>query len=66
MGAFPTAMAPHFFRSFATALGAALHVEVAGEDDHHRLEACFKALGRALRDATRVEGVALPSTKGSL
>ena len=66
VGAFPTLMAPHFLRSFSTALGAALHVEVDGEDDHHRLEACFKALGRALRDASRVEGAELPSTKGIL
>lgn len=66
VGAFPTAMAPHFFRSFSTALGAALHVEVDGEDDHHRLEACFKAVGRSLRDACRIEGVDLPSTKGIL
>ena len=66
VGALPTSLAPHFFRSLATALGAALHVEVRGEDDHHRLEACFKGVGRALRQACRVEGATLPSTKGVL
>ena len=66
VGELPTALAPHFFRSLASGLGAALHVEVRGEDDHHRLEACFKGVGRALRQACRVEGSALPSTKGVL
>ena len=43
-----------------------IHVEVRGENAHHMVEACFKALGRALRQAIRVEGDALPSTKGIL
>ncbi|MEX2124283.1 MAG: bifunctional histidinol-phosphatase/imidazoleglycerol-phosphate dehydratase HisB [Woeseia sp.] len=66
VGALPTELVPHFFRSFAESLGAALHVEVHGENTHHMVEACFKAVGRALRQAIRREGEAMPSTKGVL
>jgi histidinol-phosphate aminotransferase/imidazoleglycerol-phosphate dehydratase/histidinol-phosphatase len=66
IGAYPTEMTPHIFRSFADALGAAVHVRVDGQNDHHKVEACFKAFGRALRQAVRVEGDTLPSTKGVL
>jgi histidinol-phosphate aminotransferase/imidazoleglycerol-phosphate dehydratase/histidinol-phosphatase len=64
IGEYPTEMTAHVFRSFADSLGAAIHVSVTGENDHHKTEACFKAFGRALRQAVRVEGSALPSTKG--
>jgi histidinol-phosphate aminotransferase/imidazoleglycerol-phosphate dehydratase/histidinol-phosphatase len=66
IGDYPTEMTPHVFRSLADSIGAAIHVKVEGENDHHKTEACFKALGRALRDAIRLEGDALPSTKGVL
>ncbi len=66
VGGLATELVPHFFGSFATALGAALHVEARGENDHHRIEACFKGLGRALRQAIARDGDALPSTKGVL
>jgi histidinol-phosphate aminotransferase/imidazoleglycerol-phosphate dehydratase/histidinol-phosphatase len=66
IGAYPTEMTPHIFRSFADSMGAAIHVRVAGENDHHKVEACFKAFGRALRPALRREGSDLPSTKGVL
>lgn len=66
IGALPAALVPHWFRSFATALGATLHVAVRGEDDHHKAEAAFKATGRALRQAMRLDGSGVPSTKGSL
>lgn len=64
IGAYPTEMTAHVFRSLSETLGAAIHVRVEGENDHHKTEACFKAFGRALRDAIRCEGDALPSTKG--
>ncbi len=64
IGDYPTEMTAHVFRSFADAMGAAIHVTVTGQNDHHKTEACFKAFGRALRQAIRVEGQALPSTKG--
>lgn len=66
VGGLSTELVPHFFRSFAEALGAALHVAVRGENTHHMVEACFKAVGRALRQAIRHEGGDVPSTKGVL
>jgi histidinol-phosphate aminotransferase/imidazoleglycerol-phosphate dehydratase/histidinol-phosphatase len=68
VGAYPTEMTPHVFRSLADSLRAAIHVTVKGENDHHKVEACFKAFGRALRPALAIEGRgnALPSTKGLL
>jgi imidazoleglycerol-phosphate dehydratase / histidinol-phosphatase len=68
VGTLPTELVPHFFRSFADALGATLHLEVRGENTHHMVEACFKVVGRALRQAiARNEAaVAVPSSKGVL
>lgn len=66
VGGLPTELVPHFFRSLADSLGAALHVSVTGENTHHMVEACFKGVGRALRQAFRREGEQLPSTKGLL
>jgi histidinol-phosphate aminotransferase len=66
IGDYPTQMTSHVFRSLADSMGAAIHVKVEGENDHHKTEACFKAFGRALRDSIRLEGDALPSTKGVL
>ena len=66
IGEYQTEMTAHAFRSLSETLGASIHVEVAGGNDHHKTEACYKALGRALRQATRIEGDALPSTKGML
>ena len=68
VGDYPTEMTPHVFRSLADSLGAAIHVRLSGENDHHKVEACFKAFGRALRQALAIEGKSdtLPSTKGML
>ncbi|HWM29823.1 MAG TPA: bifunctional histidinol-phosphatase/imidazoleglycerol-phosphate dehydratase HisB [Woeseiaceae bacterium] len=66
VGGLPTELVPHFFRSFSESLGAALHIEVRGENTHHMVEACFKGVGRALRQAIRREGEEMPSTKGVL
>lgn len=66
VGELPTELVPHFFRSLADTLGAALHLTVRGENTHHQIEACFKGVGRALRAALRREGHDLPSTKGML
>ncbi len=66
VGALPTELVPHFFRSLSDALGCALHLTVRGENTHHMIEACFKGVGRALRPALRREGQDLPSTKGIL
>jgi imidazoleglycerol-phosphate dehydratase len=60
-------MAEHFWQSFATAAGITLHVRLkAGKNTHHIVEACFKGVARCLRDAVRVEGTGVPSTKGVL
>jgi imidazoleglycerol-phosphate dehydratase/histidinol-phosphatase len=66
VGALPSELVPHFFRSLAQSLGAALHLTVRGENTHHMIEACFKGVGRALRPALRRDGDALPTTKGML
>lgn len=66
VGGLATELVPHFFRSLADSLGAAIHVSVTGENAHHMIEACFKGTGRALRQAFRREGRDLPSTKGVL
>lgn len=66
IGGLSTEMVEHFFRSFSQALGANLHLRIRGENTHHMIEACFKALARCLRQALRVEGQALPSSKGVL
>jgi len=66
VGGLPTELVPHFFRSLGEALGAAIHVDVRGENSHHMVEACFKSVGRSLRQAFRREGQELPTTKGVL
>ena len=66
VGELPTELVPHFFRSLAEALGAALHISVRGEYSHHMIESCFKGVGRALRQAVRIESAELPITKVAL
>ncbi len=66
VGGLPTELVPHFFRSVADTLGAAIQIRVAGENTHHMVEACFKGFARALRQALVREGSELPSTKGTL
>jgi histidinol-phosphate aminotransferase/imidazoleglycerol-phosphate dehydratase/histidinol-phosphatase len=66
VGEFPVEMCPHFFESLAQTLGAAIHIDVKGDNSHHMIEACFKGVGRALRPALAVSGSDIPSTKGSL
>ena len=68
IGGLSTEMIPHLLQSFATDGRFSLHVRLlAGDNDHHRAEATFKALARALDDATRPDarlGLEVPSTKG--
>ena len=65
--AFDPQLAEHAVSSFATAAGITVHVTLKrGRNAHHIIEATFKGLARSLRDAVRVEGAALPSTKGVL
>ncbi len=58
---------PHVLRSLAVASRSCLHVTtLAGENDHHKAEAAFKALALALRRAVAPDGDGIPSTKGVL
>ncbi|GAB4328784.1 MAG: imidazoleglycerol-phosphate dehydratase HisB [Dehalococcoidia bacterium] len=70
IGGLPPDLLGHFLESFAASMGANLHVRaVAGVNDHHKAEACFKALARALDQATRIDprrAGDIPSTKGTL
>src|SRR3546814_20035254 len=64
VGDLPTELVPHFFSSLCDAAGMTLHLRVRGENDHHPVAACFKAVARALGEAIRRDGHGLPSTKG--
>ena len=59
--------AEEFWRAFVVSSAITLHItSVRGRNTHHLIEATFKAVARALRDAVRLEGDAVPSTKGVL
>ena len=66
VGDLPTELVAHFFRSLCDAAGLNLHLRVQGDNDHHKIEASFKGLARALRQAITRQGDGLPSTKGVL
>jgi imidazoleglycerol-phosphate dehydratase len=68
VGEMSTEMVGEFFRAFAFNAGITLHLKVLyGENDHHKIEALFKALGRAIKEAKfRSDENGIPSTKGSL
>lgn len=70
MGQMGTSLVPHFLESFAMEARMNLHARLlAGRDDHHRAEALFKALARALHQATRLDPTLkgeIPSTKGMI
>jgi imidazoleglycerol-phosphate dehydratase len=64
---FDPQLAEEFWRAFATAAGITLHIRLrTGKNTHHIIEASFKGVARALRDAVRLEGTGIPSTKGTL
>jgi imidazoleglycerol-phosphate dehydratase/histidinol-phosphatase len=66
VGDLPTELVPHFFRSLCESAGMNLHLEVRGDNDHHAIEACFKAVARALGQAVHRERTGVPSSKGVL
>ncbi|MBD3616627.1 MAG: imidazoleglycerol-phosphate dehydratase HisB [Gracilimonas sp.] len=69
VGDFPTEMVKHFFYSLAMNLKATIHVNFSGENDHHKIEACFKGFARALKMAIEQNGRIqnlVPSSKGTL
>jgi len=64
---FDPQLAEEFWRAFTSSALMTLHLDLKrGKNSHHILEASFKAVARALRDAVRVEGTGVPSTKGTL
>lgn len=69
VGNLPTEMVEHFFYSLAMNLKATLHIQVKGDNDHHKVEACFKGFARCLRSALERNARVLnqiPSSKGTL
>jgi imidazoleglycerol-phosphate dehydratase len=64
---FDPQLVEEFWRALVTSAGITLHISlVRGRNTHHIIESCFKSVARALRDAVRVEGGGVPSTKGTL
>jgi imidazoleglycerol-phosphate dehydratase len=64
---FDPQLAEEFWRAFVTSAALTLHLRMrSGRNTHHILEASFKGVARALRDAVRIEGGGVPSTKGLL
>lgn len=67
IGTFDPQLAEEFWRAFSFAAGITLHIRLlSGKNGHHIIEASFKSVARSLRDAVRLEGDGVPSTKGSL
>lgn len=66
VGELSTELVPHFFRSLSETLQANINLKIDGDNTHHMVESCFKAVGRALRMAISRQGHELPSTKGKL
>jgi imidazoleglycerol-phosphate dehydratase len=67
IGTFDPQLAEEFWKGFVDGARVTLHVRsITGKNGHHVIEASFKGVARALRDAVEVEGEAVPSTKGTL
>jgi len=66
IGEMPTEMFKHFFRSLSDGLRCNLHISAKGENEHHIVEAVFKAFARSMKQACKISSHDLPSTKGVL
>ncbi len=67
VGELPTELFPHFFRSFCDGARCTLHIEATGENEHHKIEAIFKAFARTIKQAVSGnEQGGVPSTKGAI
>jgi imidazoleglycerol-phosphate dehydratase/histidinol-phosphatase len=67
IGEFPTEMFFHFFKSFTDNARCNLNIKAEGQNEHHKIEAIFKAFARAIKLAVKqTDNFNLPSTKGSL
>lgn len=66
VGDMPTEMFYHFWKSFSDAAKCNLNIKAEGENEHHKIEAIFKAVAKSIKMAIKKEGNDLPSTKGML
>ena len=66
VGDLSTENVEHFFDSFANSARININAKVEGDNDHHKIEALFKAFARALKDASLITNNSIPSTKGML
>jgi imidazoleglycerol-phosphate dehydratase/histidinol-phosphatase len=66
IGEMPTEMFYHFFKSFSDTSKSNLNIKAEGTNEHHKIEAIFKALAKSIKAAVRREGNQLPTTKGVL
>ncbi len=66
VGQFSTQLVKHFFETLASNAKITLHASVYGDNDHHKIEALFKAFAYAMKRAVKIEGKDIKSTKGTL
>lgn len=66
IGEMPTEMFYHFFKSFSDAAKCNLNIKAEGTNEHHKIEAIFKAFAKTIKMAVKKEGDLLPTTKGTL
>ncbi|MGB9927502.1 MAG: imidazoleglycerol-phosphate dehydratase HisB [Methanosarcina sp.] len=66
VGQFSTQLVKHFFETYASNAKITVHATVYGENDHHKIEALFKAFAYAMKRAIKIEGKEIKSTKGML
>src|SRR5665811_2201280 len=63
---FSTQLVRHFFETLASNAKITIHASVYGDNDHHKIEALFKAFAYAMKRAVKIEGKDVKSTKGTL
>ena len=66
VGEMPTEMFFHFFKSFSDSAKCNLNIQADGQNEHHKIEAIFKAFAKAIQMAVQQDGLELPTTKGIL
>jgi imidazoleglycerol-phosphate dehydratase/histidinol-phosphatase len=66
VGDMPTEMFYHFWKSFSDSAKCNLNIKADGTNEHHKIEAIFKAVAKSIKMAVKREGYDLPTTKGLL